>query len=154
MIVERQDRVPKGTFKVLAQKQGANTVYQALNLNTDRLLFGRNLWELIKGIEGDLADNKYPQCCMQYRSWGLGSPVTQPAGTKVVELEDAKQAISTPAGPTFIIRVLFRQNATWQGTIQWIEGRQTRQYRSVNELMWLMDEVLDAPPRQADEPTA
>ena len=45
--------------------------------------------------------------------------------------------------PTFIIKVHYRQNATWQGTVQWVEGQETKNFRSVLELIKLLDEAVD-----------
>ncbi len=151
MIMERQDRFPKGTYKVLAQKQGDETLFSVINLSSGKQACCSNLWELVKLIELDMSENKYPQCCMQYRSWSQGGASGKPDWGNVVAMGGAAEAPQT--GPTFIVKVLFRQNATWQGTIQWLEGRMTRQFRSSNELMWLMDEAMDLPPAQPDEPT-
>ena len=43
---------------------------------------------------------------------------------------------------TFLIRVLFRQNASWQGSITWLEGKEEQSFRSVLELLLLMDSAL------------
>jgi len=43
---------------------------------------------------------------------------------------------------TFVIRVLFRQNASWQGSVTWLEGQQEQSFRSVLELILLMDNAL------------
>ena len=43
---------------------------------------------------------------------------------------------------TFIVRVLFRRNASWQGSVTWMEGRQEQSFRSVLELILLMDNAL------------
>ena len=43
---------------------------------------------------------------------------------------------------TFRIRVLYRQNASWQGTISWKTAGQTYHFRSALELFKMMDNVL------------
>ena len=43
---------------------------------------------------------------------------------------------------TFSIQVLFRQNASWQGSVVWMEGGQEQGFRSVLELILLMDNAL------------
>ena len=43
---------------------------------------------------------------------------------------------------TFLLRVLFRQNGSWQGSVLWMEGRQEQPFRSVLELILLMDSAL------------
>ena len=43
---------------------------------------------------------------------------------------------------TFIIRLLFRQHASWQGSVTWIEGGGEQAFRSVLELILLLDSAL------------
>ena len=43
---------------------------------------------------------------------------------------------------TFEVRVLFRQNASWQGSVTWLEGKREESFRSVLELIFLMDSAL------------
>jgi len=43
---------------------------------------------------------------------------------------------------TFEIVVKFQQNATWQGHIHWAEKNQKQSFRSVLEMLKLMDEAL------------
>lgn len=43
---------------------------------------------------------------------------------------------------TFTVRVLFRQNASWQGSVAWLEGKQEQSFRSALELILLMDNAL------------
>lgn len=47
----------------------------------------------------------------------------------------------------FVVHVQFRQNATWQGTIQWLEGDKVQRFRSALEMLKLMDEALDNDPK-------
>jgi len=42
-------------------------------------------------------------------------------------------------GQTYVVEIKCRQNHTWQGTIQWVEGKQTISFRSVLELLKLLD---------------
>lgn len=46
-------------------------------------------------------------------------------------------------GPmTFVVRVLFRRNATWQGTICWKEKRRQVSFRSFLEMLMVMQEAV------------
>ena len=47
---------------------------------------------------------------------------------------------------TFTLQVLFRQHTSWQGVVTWMEKRMEQSYRSVMELILLMDSAL----RQAE----
>ena len=55
---------------------------------------------------------------------------------------------------SFIIRVQHRQNSSWQGRITWVEKNQTLYFRSVWEMMKLIETAIDtvAPPEDDDEP--
>jgi hypothetical protein len=52
------------------------------------------------------------------------------------------------AAATFAVRVLFRQNASWQGSVTWIEGKQEESFRSVLELLLLKKSALDQPAKR------
>lgn len=43
---------------------------------------------------------------------------------------------------TFVIRLLFRENATWQGVVYWRETRSRQNFRSFLELICLMDTAV------------
>ena len=45
---------------------------------------------------------------------------------------------------TFALKVLFRQNASWQGSVTWLEGGREESFRSVLELVLLMDSALSS----------
>ena len=45
---------------------------------------------------------------------------------------------------TFSLRLLFRQNASWQGAIEWHEGKSEETFRSVLELLLLIDSALSS----------
>ena len=43
---------------------------------------------------------------------------------------------------TFIVSVMFRQNASWQGTVRWIEGKKSENFRSALELLLLINSLF------------
>lgn len=50
---------------------------------------------------------------------------------------------------TFVVKVVNTQNATWQGTINWLEGERTEAFRSALELIKLVDSAVS--PKEEDE---
>jgi hypothetical protein len=148
MFAERQARYPKGTYKVVFARQNGDMEFCLVNLTTGSHSHSHSIWELIRTIENDISANKFPQSAIQYRSWA--SPQQGAADRKAAGKAGTANEIN---GSTFILKVLYRQNATWQGTIRWMEGRQTRPYRSVNELLKLMDEAADSPLPETEEET-
>ena len=60
-------------------------------------------------------------------------------------LEDAPAEVgelTRGALATFEMRILFRQHASWQGELQWLERNAQQSFRSVLELITLMDSAL------------
>ena len=49
---------------------------------------------------------------------------------------------------TFVVQILDSQNATWQGTVTWTEGRQSKPFRSALELLKLIDSSLEEKARE------
>ena len=43
---------------------------------------------------------------------------------------------------TFAVRIMFRQNASWQGSVSWLEGGREESFRSALELLQIMDSAL------------
>lgn len=44
---------------------------------------------------------------------------------------------------TFIIRVMDQQNATWQGSVTWVDEQREQYFRSTLELLKLIDGALE-----------
>lgn len=44
---------------------------------------------------------------------------------------------------TFIVKILNRNNSTWQGTVTWVEEQKVQNFRSALELLKLIDGALD-----------
>ena len=85
-----------------------------------------------------------PQASMEMRRFGIKKPPTRRRQKKKTE------AVQNPAmlpikgnAATFVVSVLFRQNASWQGTIQWCDGREKLQFRSVLELLYIMNSAIE-----------
>ena len=51
---------------------------------------------------------------------------------------------------TFIVRVQHRQNSSWQGRITWMEEDKTIQFRSVWEMIKLIESAVDTVSEQED----
>ena len=44
---------------------------------------------------------------------------------------------------TFIVRIQYRQNATWQGHVTWVEENKTLPFRSALELIKMIDSTKE-----------
>lgn len=52
---------------------------------------------------------------------------------------------------TFVINILDTQNASWQGTVMWANGKLSKPFRSALELMKLIDSGLSKEGEKAAE---
>ena len=52
-------------------------------------------------------------------------------------------AQATMERESFVIQILSTQNATWQGTLTWMDGRKKQPFRSALELIKLIDSTLE-----------
>ena len=112
--------IPTGYFHILSDSQ----VHHFESLS-----------QLLLQINSRLDSEKFPQAYSQMR--GFQNP-------SVLPLSPLQQSCSKQGkAATFIIRILFRQNASWQGSIKWIEGNQEEYFRSVLELLYLLDNALN-----------
>lgn len=94
------------------------------------------LMPMLLALEQIMNLEDLPQGFQQIRSFGPGRTAPD-------------TAVSTPhraSGQlgTFLVQIRFRRNAGWQGIAHWQEGRKTQHFRSVLELLLLMDSALSS----------
>ena len=58
-----------------------------------------------------------------------------------ISFSEAQQGSGDVIG-TFLIKVRYQRNATWQGEIHWIEKDMKQNFRSAMEMIKLADEAL------------
>ena len=92
-----------------------------------------SLLEFFRKMEELLDQMNFPQSFTVTRSFGRPPPrVEKPPNLAAREGRRG----------TFLLRILFRQNASWQGSVTWLEGGREESFRSVLELSLLMDSAL------------
>ena len=64
-------------------------------------------------------------------------------GEHFLRRESSVRSMKTTGGETFVIKVMNTQNATWQGTVTWTDGKRTEPFRSALELIKLIDSALE-----------
>ena len=91
--------------------------------------------EFLKKMEAVLDENHAPQSFLTKRSFTERSiaSISVPSGEVV---DKGKVA-------TFAVKVLFRQNASWQGSVSWVDGQREESFRSVLELLLLIDSAIN-----------
>ena len=92
---------------------------------------------LIKQLNSISDYNDFPQESMQLRK--IQDKIKDEKEQKSKKLIQVSKECLHGEIATFRIRILFRQNATWQGIVYWVEREREEHFRSVLELMTLMD---------------
>ena len=93
--------------------------------------------DLIKKMETMLDQMNFPQSFSAVRSFTKKTNADLRGSDKVSSYKGNLA--------TFSIRVLFRQNTSWQGSISWLEGKREETFRSVLELLLLIDSAVNSP---------
>jgi len=94
----------------------------------------RSLIQFLKGMEDLLDDMNFPQSFTAKRSFA-SLPEHRQGSPPESQLRHGTLA-------TFAVRVIFRQNASWQGSVTWLGEGKEESFRSVLELVLLMDSAL------------
>lgn len=102
----------------------------------------RCLMEMLDAVETALNSTNYPQSFTEMRRFITKSPPSSEDGSK----RDTK--IGELA--TFTVKILFRQNTSWQGSVAWLEGQKEEAFRSALELIFLMNSVLEEDENEKD----
>lgn len=94
----------------------------------------QSLTQLLIGIEHELNTANHPQSFTSMRTF---APIAEPRSENAAEPIYQKGFLGT-----FLIKVLFRQHTSWQGSVTWLEQHGEQPFRSVLELILLMDSAL------------
>ena len=102
---------------------------------------------MIEKMEEIFDSKKFPQAFMTPRKFSDAKPgIKKREAERNDTMKDAikqnQQEETAGSKCTFEITVKFRQNATWQGQILWAEKNLKQNFRSVLEMLKLMDEAL------------
>lgn len=110
------DGVPKGWFYSPGQKSE----------------FFSSLSQFLLKIEDTLDEKQLPQAYAPPKTFSL---FLQPEQEKMPPIPRGARA-------TFELKVIFRQHTSWQGTLLWRERKIEHSFRSVLELVILLDSAL------------
>ena len=99
------------------------------------VVFGSTM-ELLLSMQEMLENAQFPQAFSKARTFA-------DSGISAFDAPDTQWA-QTGNLATFHVKVLFRQNSSWQGMIRWVDGKKEESFRSVLELLILIDSALKA----------
>ena len=103
-----------------------------------------DIGDLLLQIDDVLNNQDYPRAFQRKRSFG---PETQPASLLAEELGGkfmSKEAVEAVRGTaaTFSLNILMRQNTTWQGSVDWLDGRKPMEFSSALEFIRIVYETF------------
>ncbi len=107
----------------------------------DEVLSFNNTIAFCNALDEVFDKRNFPQKAFDYRTFKNNKEIS---GGKTAENGNMRMNFITEKGEkgTFVIHVQFRQNATWQGNVQWLEKNKKQNFRSALELIKLIDEAL------------
>ena len=94
----------------------------------------KSLSQFLIKMDSMLDDVQMPQSYTAKRTF--------PTITEPLEYTAPHHPMGRGAKATFELQVIFRQHTSWQGIVTWLEGRVEQSFRSVLELVVLMDSAL------------
>lgn len=97
-------------------------------------VYFNGLIPMLQLMEDMLDSLRFPQRSMERRTFDTETPMVKPLAVHEVD------RVRTLA--TFKLRVLFRQNASWEGDLVWVDRKAAAQFRSVLELIGILDSAL------------
>lgn len=97
----------------------------------------RSTMEFIREMDALLQELQFPQSFFENREF---RPVPE-----------SRSKVAAPTAPanqkgrlaTFSLRIMFRQNSSWQGSLTWMEENREESFRSALELLLLIDSAID-----------
>lgn len=97
--------------------------------------------ELLLSIDRLCDSMQFPQA--SYKSRSFESKYTKTFVRKVESFMDPEieSELKQQGRATFLVHIKFRQNASWQGSITWVEKEKTQNFRSALEMLKLIDEA-------------
>lgn len=110
---------------------------------------------LVKTISNIFDQGDYPQATMRCRLFGKETDSTA-KNMQEFKLSDPRHynfSRITIRGKkaTFRVKVMFRQNASWQGTITWVDQNKEENFRSALEMLMLIDSSFEAQELAAED---
>lgn len=104
-------------------------------------------YDLLRALEGLCDSMGFPQAAFGSRSFGTRQKKLR--GRKAEKYGEGElEGSMENEKATFIVNVMFRKNASFQGSITWVEKEKTQHFRSAFEMLKLMDEARREAPEE------
>ena len=102
-----------------------------------------SLLQLLKELDNLFDRFAFPQVTHEYRTFSDHKYKNNTMLSKEIMMnKNDNKPGDTVENVTFVLKVQFRRNASWQGQIQWVDKRLTQTFRSTLELIRLIDTAI------------
>ncbi len=124
----------------------------ASHVQSGRTMVFHSMLELVLALQAKMNENSFPQSSTAHRGW-RGAPPEEDTYTFETQSEADTQQDRMPDSilASFLVRVQFRQNSSWQGTMIWMERKESCAFRSLLELLNLVAEAISLSPAPEKE---
>ena len=114
-------------------------LYSCYSQEPDR--FG-NVIQLLRCMENFYNQVQFPEAAVMLRNF---EKIPQERRGAVPEQKTDRAFLMSQKGKlaTFCVYVQYRQNATWQGTVTWVNRNEKQHFRSALELIKMIDNALE-----------
>lgn len=123
--------------------ENCNPVGHYYNPCRHEMGYFRSLIQFLERVEECLDIEDMPQAYQSMRTFSKRQ--------NVLGMPDYEEAVPMGKMATFDIRILFRRNSSWQGKLIWLEGGCEQSFRSVLEMIFLMNSALEEPERFSEK---
>lgn len=131
----------KPVFYVLADhKDNADIRGRVLDRDTVYLGKFNSIMQLPTMMDEYCGKFKYPQKTHELRTFNNEN--TTVAVDRGEEKMAEEKVLAKGEKATFLVTIRYRQNATFQGSIKWLEANEERNFRSELEMIKLMDDAV------------
>lgn len=101
-----------------------------------------SLLDFMKQADALFNTLSFPQSTYESRQFPGTRPKISDQKSEVPVMAQGSISVEHDNKATFIIHVKYRQNATWQGEIKWVNKNKTQYFRSDLEMIKLIDAAL------------
>lgn len=135
-----------------------NKIYVCVDAYDGSAMDGRVFHEYVDGVnqfsgikdlltlmEDFMDEMRFPAASTDSRFFGKAKNYEELKGAnKMAKEEIVVENKGNGKKATFIVQVQYRQNATWQGSIKWVEQDEEQMFRSALELIKIIDSATGA----------
>ena len=123
-------------------RQEEPTYGRVYSVYFDAFIEFQGIFQLLQAMEALFDTLEMPQASYAKQAPSLKQRKTKNEGPKI-ERYAKREKLPQSEQATFTIHVVYRQYNTWQGTITWMKDNISCNFKSVLEMLKLMDDALN-----------